>query len=439
MRRLAPALVAVAMAASVASAQTPRDTVVTVIHAGRVFDSEAGSFTGARDIVVRDGRIVAVSEHESVPPGARVIDLKRLTVLPGLIDAHTHLLYLEQPSKNVAGTVLDEIRAAVIEGGALRALHGAARARTYLAAGITTVRDLGNSGRFNDVALRDAIRDGSVDGPRMFVSGPALASEGGQFPGLQPEFKAIAEEDYRIVRGPEDGALAVRENANYGVDLIKIYSNNTPNVTSLTPEEMRAIVTEAHRLGLRVAAHATSDEAVRQATEAGVNSIEHAYDVSDSTLALMARRGTFLVPTDLDSVLDRQYVLRIPTRGDEPRPSPTLLDDYARSNHDRLLRAVHAGVRICAGSDDYADLGWPQGVASRRVLYAYTEAGLTPVQALQAATVNNAELLGRAGRLGVIKPGALADIIAVEGDPGRDIHALDRVRFVMKAGTVGRP
>lgn len=435
MRPFAACVMAAVVTASTGIAQTPRDTGVTVIHAARVFDSEAGIFTGPSDIVVRNGRIAAMSTHEGVPPGARVIDLRRFTVLPGLIDAHTHLLYLERPGQGDQ-SLMDGIRAVVVEGGALRALHGAARARTYLAAGITTVRDLGNSGRFNDVALRDAIRDGSVDGPRMFVSGPGLASEGGQFPGLQPPYETIAEEEYRVVHGPEDAALAVREHVTYGADLIKIYSNNTPNVASLSPDEMRAIVAEARRLGVRVAAHATDDAAVWNATEAGVNSIEHAYQVADSTLALMAQRGTCLVPTDLDSAAGRQYLLRIPTRGDEPRPDPATLASYFRSSHDRLTRAVRAGVKICAGSDEYLDLGWPQGVASRHVLYAYIEAGLTPVQALQAATVNDAHLLGQDGRLGVIKPGALADIIAVEGDPGQDLHALDRVRFVMKGGTV---
>ncbi|MGH9411817.1 MAG: amidohydrolase family protein [Vicinamibacterales bacterium] len=433
MRRLAGFIVGAMLAATTGFAQTPRDTGVTVIHASRVFDSEAGTFTGPRDIVVRDGHIAAVSEHEGVPSGARVIDLRRFTVLPGLIDAHTHLLYLERPAEDASDSVMDGVRAVVMEGGALRALHGAARARTYLAAGITTVRDLGNSGQFNDVALRNAIRDGSVDGPRMFVSGPGLSGEGGQFPGLQPAYKAIAAEEYRIVHGPVDAVMAVRENVTYGADLIKIYSNN---VTSLSEEEMHAIVAEAVRLGVRVAAHATDDGGVRRATEAGVNSIEHAYQVSDSTLALMAERGTCLVATDFDNATAAQYVLRIPTRGDEPRPSPALLADDVASRRQRLVRAVRAGVKICAGSDNYIDLGWPQGEASRHVLYAYTEAGLTPVQALQAATIHDADLLGQKGRLGVIKPGALADIIGVEGDPGQDIHALDRVRFVMKGGTV---
>lgn len=163
-----------AAAAGPAAAQTPPDTGVTFIRAGRVFDSERGTFTGPRDIVVRGGRITAVAERAEVPRGARVVDLRRYTVLPGLIDAHTHLLYLEHPAQP-----LSNIREIIMDGGALRALHGAARARTFLAAGITSVRDLGNAGAFNDVALKRAIDDGSMDGPRVWAPGPGLSGEGG--------------------------------------------------------------------------------------------------------------------------------------------------------------------------------------------------------------------------------------------------------------------
>ncbi len=174
------------------SAQTPSDTGVTVIHAGRMFDSEKVVFVETQDIIVKNKRVEAVGQNLPVPSGAREIDLRNCTVLPGLIDAHTHLLYLEDPFK---GLSMDGVKAVIYEGTPLRALHGAARARTFLAAGITTVRDLGNSGQYGDVALRDAIKDGSLDGPRMFVSGPGLSPEGGQFAGLRQNHKAIAEEE----------------------------------------------------------------------------------------------------------------------------------------------------------------------------------------------------------------------------------------------------
>ncbi|MCC7131717.1 MAG: amidohydrolase family protein [Gemmatimonadales bacterium] len=413
------------------AAQTPPDTIPTVIRAGRLFDSEAGVFVGPRELLIRNGGIVAVAEKVERPAGARVIDLSNRTVLPGLIDAHTHLLYLEGVT---GGLTMEGVKALVNEGLPLRALHGAARARTFLAAGITTVRDLGNSGLFGDVALRVAIEDGSVDGPRMWVSGPGLSPVGGQFPGLKPGYESLAADEYRIVRNPAEAADAVRENVTMGANVIKIFSNNTPNAGYLTVEEMTAIVAAARLHGVRVAAHATSDAAVYRAALAGVNSIEHAYQVADSTLALMARNGVTMVPTDIDSVSIVHY-LTLANPG-QPAPPPEQVSRYLAAGRDRLRRAVKAGVTITAGSDNYLDLKWAQGTAARRVLFAYHQAGLTPVQVLQAATINDARLLGMEHRLGVLKAGARADVIAVEGDLERDFSALERVRFVMKAGTV---
>ena len=423
-------LALLALTASSLAAQTPIDSGVTLIHAGRVFDSERGAFLSRRDILVRRGVIDTIAEHLTAPAGAKIVDLSRYSVLPGLIDSHTHLLYLESPAGD---PTLHGIAAVIVEGTPLRALHGAARARTFLAAGITTVRDLGNSGRFGDMALREAIRDGSVDGPRMIAAGPGLSPEGGQFPGLQSAYRAIAEEEYRVVRGPADAALGVRENVNYGADVIKIYSNNTPNHGALSVDEMRAIVDEAHRLHVKVTAHATSDEAVWRAATAGVDGIEHVYQVADSTLELMKQKRIFMVPTDLDSATILRYASRSEGRfSATPAQVPTFLG----GQRDRLRRAMKAGVAIAAGSDNYIDLGMPQGDAAKHNLFAYVEAGMPPLGALQAATLTASRLLGLEGRIGVIKPKAFADIIAVEGDPGSDIHALERVRFVMKQGTV---
>jgi imidazolonepropionase-like amidohydrolase len=406
-------------------AQTPPAPEVVVIRAGRLFDSEKGVFQPARTIVVKGNLIESVGENIPLPAGAREIDLSRYTVLPGLVDAHTHLLYLEDPS---AGLTTEGIKALTVEGTTLRALRGAARGRTFLNAGITTVRDLGNSGRFGDVALRTAINEGSVDGPRMYVSGPGLSPEGGQFPGLQSSYKQIAEEEFRIVRGAEDARLAVRENVNYGARLIKIYANNTPNPNYLSMEEMRAIVEEAKLLRIKVAAHATNDIAVRRAVEAGVDSIEHGYEIKDETLALMKQRGTALVPTDIDDFSLKRFAER-------SKRSPTSLQRFMENCRDRLRRAIAAGVTIVAGSDNYIDMGMPQGEAAKRVLFAYRESGMEPAQILQSATINAGRLFGDP-RLGVIKPTAFADIIAVEGDPAQDFTALERVKFVMKNGKI---
>lgn len=430
MSRIVPALLFACTLAVPLTAQTPRDTGVTVIRAGRLFDSEAGAFTPARDLIVENGRIREVGTALAVPRGARVVDLRRFTVYPGLIDAHTHLLYLESPSANLT---MEGTRSVVVEGTPLRALHGAARARTYLAAGFTAVRDLGNSGSYGDVALRAAITDGSVDGPRMWVSGPGLSPEGGQFPGLQLPYRAIAEEEYRVVRGAEDAGLAVREHVTYGATVIKVYSNNTPNPGYLTTAELHAIVEAAAIHRVRVAAHATDDAAVWRAAEARVHSIEHVYQVADSTLQLMARNAVCLVPTDIDSLSLLRYIER--QRPPEP-PTPAMLAQYLGSGRDRLRRARAAGVTVCAGSDNYIDMGWPQGHASRRVLFAYRDAGMSAAEVLQAATRNNARLLGMEGRLGVLAAGALADLVAVEGDPETDFTAIERVRLVMRGGTI---
>ena len=431
MKKLLAVLFVAFGTARMLDAQTPRDTMASVIRAGRMFDSEAGVFLPNREILVRGGIIVQVAERVDRPAGARVVDLSSYTVMPGLIDAHTHLLYLEQIGGNLT---MEGVKALVNEGLPLRALHGAARARTFLDAGITTVRDLGNSGRFGDVALRQAIDDGSVDGPRMIVSGPGLSPIGGQFPGLKPGYEGLASDEYRIVRNAADAADAVRENVTMGARVIKIYSNNTPNLGYLSLEEMQAVVAAAKVHGVRVAAHATNDAAVYRAALAGVNSIEHGYEVADSTLALMARKGVTLTPTDIDSVSFLKY-LKAQNHG-APESPPVQVAGYLAQGRSRLMRALKAGVTITAGSDNYIDFKEPQGFAAKQVLLAYRADGMTVAQVLQAATINDARLLDMAGRIGVIKAGASADLIAVDGDPEQDFSAINRVKFVMKMGTV---
>ncbi|HEX6040433.1 amidohydrolase family protein [Longimicrobium sp.] len=400
-----------------------------LIHAGRLFDSERGVFLPARDVLIRGGVVEAVGENLPAPEGARVIDLRAYTVMPGLIDAHTHLLMETSPRLDEGQEMAREV---AFEGTTLRALRGAARARTYLQAGITTVRDLGNSGTFGDAALARAIDEGTLEGPRIYFSGPGLSPEGGQLPGVEPGHMALVHGEYRIVNGVDDARRAVREAAIQGARVIKMYAENTPNRASFTMDEMRAIVDEARRMDLPVAAHATNDAAVWRAVEAGVTTVEHGYDVADSTFAFMARRGVALVPTDPDRVTVDRF---IEVTQMNPPPPPEGREQFLERPRDRVRHARAAGVTIVAGSDMYAALGGSRGEWSRRVLWAYLGSGMTPAQVLQSATFHAGRALGEP-RLGVIRPGALADLIAVEGDPAADFDAMGRVRFVMKDGKV---
>ena len=406
----------------------PADSLL-LVRAGRLFDSERGVLLPAREILVREGVVAAVGAHVEVPAGARVLDLSRYTVLPGLIDAHVHLL-MEHPGDEGSGETA--VRELVRVGEVLRALRGAARARSYLDAGFTAVRDLGNSGLFADVALKRAVAEGSLPGPRLYVSGPGLAPEGGQMDGVDFRHRGLVSEEYRVVRGADDARQAVRENVTHGADVIKLYANASPNPAYLSVAELRAAVEEAHLLGVRVTAHATTDLAIRRAVEAGVDAVEHARGAADSTLSFARRRGVTLVLTEWGRGLVALLVARLAPTQRPPEPQITAA---LEQGYDRVRRADRAGVTVAFGSDAYVDFGVPRGVAARRALAAFAEAGLPPARVLQAATSTAARVLGDT-RLGAIKPGAYADLIAVEGDPTVEIGALERVRFVMKGGTI---
>lgn len=400
---------------------------VVLVRAGNLFDSEAGRMVGPRDILIRGERIAEVGEGLAVPEGATVIDLRRCAVVPGLIDAHTHLL-LEQRS----GEGLSDVAARdqAVQGDVYRALAAAGRAREYLDAGFTTVRDLGNSGRFLDLMLERAVNDGRVAGPRIYGSGPGLAPAGGQMEPMPGDPHDLVNGEYRIVTGVEDARAAVREAIARGADVIKMYPEATPQRTRLSVEEIAAIVSEAKRHNIPVAAHATSDASIREAVEAGVTSIEHAYDVSDETLRLMARKGVWLVPTDPSLEMALEF-----TRSWPQQPPREEVDRHLQGGRDRLMRAHRAGVRIALGSDLYFPYAPGRGAGSRGTMDGYVEAGLTPIQALQSATWEAGRMLGDEG-LGVVRPRAFADLVAVEGDPTLGLAPLRTPRTVIKSGRV---
>lgn len=395
------------------------------IQAGNLFDSEAGRMVGPRDILIRGDRIAEVGEELAVPEGATVIDLSRCSVLPGLIDAHTHLLLEQKGGEGLADVAA---RDHAVQGDVYRALTAAGRAREYLDAGFTTVRDLGNSGQFLDLMLEQAVDDGRVPGPRIYGSGPGLAPAGGQLEPMASDPHDLVGGEYRIVTGVDDARAAVREAIARGAAVIKMYPEATPQRTRLSVEEIAAIVSEAKRHNIPVAAHATTDASIREAVEAGVTSIEHAYEISDETLQLMARAGVWLVPTDPSLEMAVEF-----TRSWPQQPPREEIDRHLQGGRDRLMRARRAGVRIALGSDLYFPYAPGRGAGARATMDGYVDAGMTPAETLQSATWEAGKMLGDDG-LGVVRPRAWADLVVVEGDPTLGLAPLRSLRAVIKGG-----
>lgn len=400
------------------------------ILAGSLYDSRQNILLRDRIIHIQGNKIVEVGKNISIPDDAKVIDLRSYTVLPGLIDAHTHVLFDQEPQDDFAEHSISTL---VLENQALRTLRGAKRAQSYLDVGITSIKDLGNSGEFLDVALRDAINEGSIDGPRIFAAGQIMSSHGGQIYGVQKEYQEIVDREYRIIKSPADAINAVREHINQGVDLIKICADNLPNNTRLTVPEMEAIVKTAHSYGLTVTAHTVKDESAWDAIEAGVDGIEHGFFIADSTLNLMADRNVFLVPTEnsLD-YMETYYQLQ----GKDPEDIPWL-DRYMNDMQSRLMKAIDKGVVIVAGSDNHTNIQVSRGVSSQDMFTAYYEAGMEPLDILQSATYLSAKRLNKEDEIGVLSPKSFADIIAIKGDVKNDfLNAIKNIVFVMKDGKI---
>jgi imidazolonepropionase-like amidohydrolase len=410
--------------ASLLSAQQPAH--IAVIHAGRVLDVKTGKMLSDQTIVIGDGKIVSVGAAASaeVPADAARIELPNATILPGLIDAHTHLT--SNPTFGYEELAVSIPREALI---------GAKNARVTLNAGFTTVRNVG-AGGYTDVALRDAINAGDIPGPRMLVSGPPLGITGGHCDNnlLPFEYHAVGD-------GVADGIAAVqhkvRENIKYGADLIKICATggvlskgDDPQASQYTLEEMKAIVQDAHRLGRKVAAHAHGAQGILWATEAGVDSIEHGSYIDDAGIAEMRKNGTYLVPTLYlgDWFLENAEKNHVP---EFYLNKAKAVVPIARQN---IAHAFASGVKVAFGTDAAV---YPHGLNAHEFA-VMVKLGLTPLQAIQAATINAADLLGWPGKVGSLDAGAWADIVAVDGDPLTDVTTLERVRFVMKGGDVVR-
>jgi imidazolonepropionase-like amidohydrolase len=386
-------------------------------------------------VLVRGERITAVGTNLPIPHDAHIIDLGNRTLLPGIIDCHTHLLQNLDPLLP-GGEEQNILQTVATMSTAKRALLGVAMAREDLNSGVTTVRDLGNSGLNGDVALRDAIASKWVQGPRMFVSTRALAPAGGQFGELNTAAQGLIAQEYVVISSVDEAHRAVRQAFYDGADLIKVIVSEGPR--TLSPEEMRAIVEDAHRVHRKVAAHAIGDDATRIAAEAGVDSIEHAYTVPDDVLRMMATKHIFLVPTDGP---EQEYVELLSGGLRKPSASDVLTRAHraVQRRADRLKRAIAFHVPIAAGSDMYWNLnGHTRGENSIATLRAYADEGMSAGEIIRAATSNAAELLGRRDDIGSLEAGLFADVVAVSGNPLSDVSILEHVTFVMKGGVVIR-
>jgi imidazolonepropionase-like amidohydrolase len=395
----------------------------TVIHAGRMLDVKTGRMIENATVVVQGDKIVSLGPPRwgNPPANLKTINLPNATLLPGLIDAHTHLTY--DPTFGYQELAISVPKEALI---------GAKNARVTLEAGFTTVRNVG-ARSFTDVALRDAINEGLLPGPRIIASGPALSITGGHCDENLLPYEFHAKSD-GAADGIEGVQHKVRENIKYGADVIKICATggvlskgDDPRASQYTLEEMKAIVADAHRLGRRVAAHAHGAQGIAWAAEAGVDSIEHGSYIDDNAIKIMKEHGTYLVPTQYlsDWMRDNAARIGLPAMYAEKMKTTTAV---SRQN---VKKAVAAGVKIAFGTDAAV---YPHGLNAHEFA-VYVQMGMTPLQAIQTATVNAADLLGWP-RIGSIEEGNFADIIAVNGDPTKDVTVLENPVFVMKGGEV---
>jgi imidazolonepropionase-like amidohydrolase len=426
-------------------AQAPAS--VTLVKAGRLLDPRTGNVLSPAAVLIESGKIKEVGSPAQVqahgPAGVKIIDLGSATLLPGLIDSHTHLLLdvIVPPeaarARHLNGDFAPALLLAIVESPSKRVFLGAQLAREDLESGFTTVRNLGHSGIDGDVALRDAINARRVPGPRILGSGRKLITPGSYLQSLNPALaESIMQQEFLRIAGPDAARQAVRENVFYDVDVIKVTVDD-----DLTVAEMTAIVEEAHRQHLKVAAHAACTGCIQTAIDGGADSIEHGNDVTDEQLKTMRDKGIFF---DITPTFWGGFYTKItePSIVMSPAPKSGLAasDDRSRQRVAAFTqRILKSGVKFAAGSDMcWFYPGKTRGQASATIFANLHDAGMPPLDILRAVTTNAAEMLGWQDRVGAIEAGKFADLVAVAGDPIADITELERVRFVMKDGQVVR-
>ena len=413
-------LILLQISAVSAFAQNPTRTLV---RTGHILDVKTGAEPAAQTIIIIGDRITDIVPTASTPkhPGETEIDLSRYTVMPGLIDVHTHLTMANNfdPYFELSMTPAKE------------AIIGVENAKVTLEAGFTTVRNVGASD-FTDVALRDEINANRIPGPHMQVSGPILGITGGH-----ADENLLPYEYHVHAGGVADGIAGVqhqvRENIKYGADLIKIAATggvlskgDDPQASQYTLEEMQAIVADAHRLGRKVAAHAHGAQGILWATEAGVDSIEHGSYINDEAIAAMKKHGTYLVPT--------AYLIDwMQQNGHLPRFYAQKMQDVSAVEKQNIGKAIKAGVKVALGTDAAV---YPHGLNAHEIDVYVNQFGMSPLAGIQTGTINAADLMGWTDRVGTLEAGKWADLIAIDGDPLKNVKLLQHVPFVMKSGVV---
>jgi len=425
MRILRATAFLLAAAASASAADSPG---IVAVRAGRLIDPASGTVTSGSVVLVEKGRVTAVGPSVAIPAGARVIDLSGMTVLPGLMDCHTHLVgdYVDDKDP------LSELKSS----SAARAFESIPNARATLDAGYTTVRDVGTYRAFVDVAMRDAIAKGYFPGPRMFVAGAYLTitGGGGAVTGFSPDVALPWDLRFGIADGADQVRQRVRDIAQHGVDVIKVLATGAflthgsdPHAVEYTYDEMRAAVEEAGHKGLKVAAHAHSADGIKIAVRAGVASIEHGTYLDDEGIRMMKERGTYLVA----DIYDAEWIRQGAKTG-YPEDFATKQPEGDEIQRQAFRKAAKAGVKIAFGTDASV---YPHGLNARQFAWQ-VKYGQTPMEAIRSATTSAADLIGRDPDIGTIAPGKRADLIAVAGDPLADVSVLEKVAFVMKDGVV---